>query len=423
MTDFPRTTETAHRAMDYAQREARRLDHRVVEPEHLLLGLAREDVGKVARILRACGVDARQLRLRIERTLKPGEPLDTFDFEWSLRTRRILRSAEEEASGLGQYGVEAEHLLLALLSEGQSAPCEILNEMGVTYEKVHAKLDRQLRAQRVADKISDAYYNFLDFLGEPFRLAAKRKPPIEVSPVFVGIVLATAVFGGLMYFRVLPRLSIFFFVACGWIVSLCLHEFGHALIAYIGGDFDVYVKGYLSFNPIRYTHPVLSIILPLVFLLLGGIGLPGGAVYINRAAIHDRRIHSLVSAAGPIGTFLCAVVLMIPFVTGLAYLNTSAHLEFWAGLALLALLEITGVVLNLIPFPGLDGFGIIAPFLPERFVARVSGLYQFTYLFLFVLFISPLGVVFWAVIWFVCSLVNLDHGLALTGLNLFRFWS
>ena len=42
--------------------------------------------------------------------------------------------------------------------------------------------------------------------------------------------------------------SIVFF---GWIFSLCLHEFSHALVAYLGGDYTVREKGYLSFNPLK----------------------------------------------------------------------------------------------------------------------------------------------------------------------------
>ncbi len=73
----------------------------------------------------------------------------------------------------------------------------------------------------------------------------------------------------------------FFIVLIGWIFSLCLHEFSHAIVAYNGGDYTVREKGYLSFNPLKYTHPIFSIVMPIIFLLLGGIGLPGGAVYIE----------------------------------------------------------------------------------------------------------------------------------------------
>src|SRR5687768_15540217 len=47
----------------------------------------------------------------------------------------------------------------------------------------------------------------------------------------------------------------FAIVLFGWIFSLCLHEFSHALVAYYGGDYTVREKGYLTFNPLKYTHP------------------------------------------------------------------------------------------------------------------------------------------------------------------------
>ncbi len=70
-------------------------------------------------------------------------------------------------------------------------------------------------------------------------------------------------------------------------MSLCLHEFGHALAAYLGGDTSVRDAGYLTLNPLKYSHPLLSIIMPVLFLMMGGIGLPGGAVYINRHALRS----------------------------------------------------------------------------------------------------------------------------------------
>ena len=77
-------------------------------------------------------------------------------------------------------------------------------------------------------------------------------------------------------------------VLAGWAVSLCLHEFGHACVAYRGGDRSVRGKGYLTLDIRRYTDVGLSFVLPVVFLLLGGIPLPGGAVWINHGAIRSR---------------------------------------------------------------------------------------------------------------------------------------
>ena len=77
------------------------------------------------------------------------------------------------------------------------------------------------------------------------------------------------------------RALVFPFVFIGFVISLCLHEFGHAIVAYHCGDRTVRDKGYLTLDPLRYTDLQYSILFPLIIMALGGIGLPGGAVYIN----------------------------------------------------------------------------------------------------------------------------------------------
>ena len=57
--------------------------------------------------------------------------------------------------------------------------------------------------------------------------------------------------------------AVFVFVIAGWVVSLCLHEFGHAFTAWKFGDRDIALRGYLDLDPRRYSHPVLSIVLPI----------------------------------------------------------------------------------------------------------------------------------------------------------------
>src|SRR5512135_1883643 len=151
----------------------------------------------------------------------------------------------------------------------------------------------------------------------------------------------------------------FAIVLIGWIFTLCLHEFSHALVAYYGGDTTVREKGYLTFNPLKYTHPVYSIVLPLLFLLLGGIGLPGGAVYIETWRLRSKGWVSAVSLAGPAANLLLAFVLGAVF----SFAPVSAG-GIWPGLAFLAFLQISALVLNLIPLPPFDGFGAIEPYLP-----------------------------------------------------------
>src|SRR3970040_1656278 len=101
----------------------------------------------------------------------------------------------------------------------------------------------------------------------------------------------------------------FLVVLIGWIFSLCLHEFSHALVAYYGGDNTVKEKGYLTFTPLKYTHPVFSLLMPIIFLLMGGIGLPGGAVYIERWRLRGPKWETAVSLAGPLSNALLALML------------------------------------------------------------------------------------------------------------------
>jgi Zn-dependent protease len=216
------------------------------------------------------------------------------------------------------------------------------------------------------------------------------------------------------------RAALFAFVLIGWLISLCLHEFGHAVAAYAGGDHSVRDKGYLTLDPLRYTNLQFSIILPLVFLAMGGIGFPGGAVYVDMRAIRSRARRSLVSAAGPIATLVVLLILVAILRVGGSGLGTNLY----AALAFLALLQLTALVLNLLPVPGLDGWGIIAPWLPNGLRqggARLAGIAP-ALLFLLFFLIPAANEVFWRAVFTLSQAIGLDPRAALVGLRLFQFW-
>jgi Zn-dependent protease len=182
-----------------------------------------------------------------------------------------------------------------------------------------------------------------------------------LSPFFLVLVLATAAGAALAAVGTGAVLvtGIVLLVLGGWAVSLCLHEFAHALVAHRSGDTSIRGRGYLTLDIRRYTNVGLTFVLPVLFLLLGGIPLPGGAVWINHGAIRSRAARSLVAFAGPavnllFGLALTMVVAVVPMTVGLA-----------AGLSCLALIEVLAFVLNILPVPGLDGFGVIEPYLSD----------------------------------------------------------
>lgn len=256
------------------------------------------------------------------------------------------------------------------------------------------------------------------------------------SPIFVGIVALTVVsawmawsgFGNV-------RVDVFLFIIFGWLLSLCLHEYAHALVAYFSGDRGVAERGYLRLNPLKYTHPVLSIVLPVVVVILGGIGLPGGAVWVDHAHIGSKAKKSLISAAGPATNIIFALVLAIPFLIGLGprpqinefgqyVISGTDHLEFWSALALLGFLQVTASVLNLLPVPGLDGGNIWYPWLSEPYQRAFNMFAPYGFILLFVvLWQSRINNWFFSGVYWLAELIGIPRDLSAIGYELMRFWS
>jgi Zn-dependent protease len=255
---------------------------------------------------------------------------------------------------------------------------------------------------------------------------AHHQHRFSLSINFQLILVTTIILGIFCYYNVFSSgLIVFLYVAGGWIISLCLHEFGHALAAYYGGDYSVVDKGYFTLDPLKYTHPVFSLVAPMVFLLLGGIGLPGGAVYINLKAIPDNKKRSLVSAAGPLATLGVALLLIVPFWILDFSVSINGHYNFWAAVSFLAFLQITALILNLLPIPGLDGFRIIEPFISEPVMKKIhekGGLIILILMFL-LFYDSPVNRGFWYLVGTIATNAGLDINLIFSGYELFKFWN
>lgn len=260
---------------------------------------------------------------------------------------------------------------------------------------------------------------------------AVQRSVVRPSPLFYALLAVTAVGGALC--ALFPPLSVNFggidrdvvgtlgvilLVLGGWAVSLTLHEFGHAIVAYRGGDREVALKGYLSMDIRRYTDPVLSLVLPLIILAIGGIPLPGGAVWINRWALRSRKVSSWVSLAGPlsnlaIGIVLTLVIVLAPLPSGLMI-----------GLSYLASVQILAFVLNILPVPGLDGYGAIEPYLSPQ--AREFGAKARPWaplvLFAFIIAVPGVSAALWDVTNAIFGAVGGNDIAAQLGQLAFMFW-
>jgi Zn-dependent protease len=252
--------------------------------------------------------------------------------------------------------------------------------------------------------------------------ATARHGDRRISPVFLGLLAVATVTGWATWtgFAAQPGLAVFLFVTAAWIVSLCLHEYAHARTALHSGDTTVGAKGYLTLNPLKYTHALLSIVLPVIFLIMGGIGLPGGAVFIERDRIRGRWRHSLISAAGPLTNVLFAAVCTAPF---WLHALDGVPQDFRYALGFLALLQVTAAVLNFLPVPGLDGYGVIEPWLPYGIKRQVEPFAQFGLLFVFALLWLPsVNNVFFDLVDTILRGLGVDPFDQYCGHELYRFW-
>lgn len=402
-------TPQARTILEQATQETARRATTSVEPNHLLFALLASSNALIQQELSKVGVDLQTLQTTVAAQLPVGDPMGAKPPAFSAAAQRVIRSAFKEAVHLGHRRVDAIHLLLGLLyAEGDLAATTLTNAGVSLYQLRQSLLEAPNRFQtRARDKLS-----------------AHFRP----SPIFFAILAVMLVCGVALWRNPAPTWAgplTMLFVISGWIVSLCLHEFGHALAAYLGGDTSVAEAGYLTLNPLRYTHPLLSIIFPVFFLLMGGIGLPGGAVYIHTGALRNTRWEALVSAAGPLGTLLFCLIISIPFYFDWWDWVTAENAYFWPALAFLGFLQVTALLFNLLPIPPLDGFNLLATQFPPAIRQRLLAFGNIGFFVLLFLFSSnnPLTTAFWRFAFQTAMRFQIPVELVSEGYQQFSWWN
>jgi Zn-dependent protease len=262
-------------------------------------------------------------------------------------------------------------------------------------------------------------------MSHPFPQDRRSSPgAVRPSPVFLLVIAITAV-GGVLAWNAdvnstRAKAGVFVLVVFGWIITLCLHEFAHAFTAWRAGDREVELRGYLTLNPLKYSHPLLSIVLPMVFIALGGIGLPGGAVYVHTHNVSPR-MQRIISGAGPAVNAVCAMVLLVIV---WQFGSAASHPAFWFGLSFLGFLQITAALLNILPVPGLDGYGILEPSLSYQTRRALDQFKPFGMLILFALLFTPsINKVFFDAVYSLYELSGVPSDWSRYGSYLTRFWA
>jgi len=130
-------TDKAKKALDIANRLSKNMHYNYVGTEHILAGLLKEGTGVASEVLTANGVELSKLLSMIEELISIDADIVVAERDgYSPRAQHILVKAKEESHKLGYESIGTEHILLAIIKEGDCAASRLLNTLGVNLQKL-----------------------------------------------------------------------------------------------------------------------------------------------------------------------------------------------------------------------------------------------------------------------------------------------
>ncbi len=133
---FERFTDRARRVVVMAQEEARKMNHKYIGTEHLLLGLLAEGDGVAAKSLGSLGIDLNSTRETVIQTVGVGQQAPTGHIPFTPRAKKVLELALREALQLGHNYIGTEHILLGLIREGEGVAAQVLGQAEAGLQKI-----------------------------------------------------------------------------------------------------------------------------------------------------------------------------------------------------------------------------------------------------------------------------------------------
>lgn len=202
--------------------------------------------------------------------------------------------------------------------------------------------------------------------------------------------------------------------------AITVHETAHGWMAYRLGDRTARMLGRLTLNPLRHIDPIGTILVPAVIYLttgfLFGWAKPVPVTWENLK--HPRRDMAWIAAAGPLSNLLMVLLWALVARLGVALGPVSGQFLLYLGIAGIYVNTIL-MVLNLLPWPPLDGSKVVSALLPGPLAWKYSRLETWGLLILMVLFVTgTLGYLLWPLIVLMLDLVQ-----PMTGINEVMFRS
>jgi len=130
--------------MKLAEREAGRLGHNYIGPEHCLLGIIRKGDGIAVQALQNMNIDLDDVKLELERLLEVGQGSTMGVFPPNIDAKRVVELAKQIAAKMHHTWVGTEHLLLAIVRDSNNIAAKCLKNFGVDYKRVHTEVMNML---------------------------------------------------------------------------------------------------------------------------------------------------------------------------------------------------------------------------------------------------------------------------------------
>jgi len=173
------------------------------------------------------------------------------------------------------------------------------------------------------------------------------------------------------------------------IFAITVHEAAHGYAAKHFGDLTAYNQNRISLNPLRHIDPIGTILLPALTVLLGGV-LFGWAkpVPVNFMNLrHPKKDMLWVAAAGPFSNLIMAIFWTILFGRSAYFPESMSMFVKQMGIAGISI-NLSLMVLNLIPLPPLDGGRIAVSLLPNHLAYKYAQIERYGFLILIVLLMT-----------------------------------
>ena len=136
-----RFTNKAKEALQLAHKAAEEFGHTFIGTEHLLVGLLEQETGVAGQVLQKHGVDMDQIEEMIGRLISPMGMLSVLDPNgYTPRAKQVIENSYREAKRFKSQLVGTEHLLIAILKEGDCAAVRLLNTLNVNIQKLYTEL-------------------------------------------------------------------------------------------------------------------------------------------------------------------------------------------------------------------------------------------------------------------------------------------